>query len=89
LRTTGFIKRILGPKKVEKKEDKPATELTLRVIETQVVEMKEVFRGMSGNLEKIAKATDSLSKYFDYELKRLREMEAVESAPPTKGDLLY
>jgi hypothetical protein len=89
LKTTEFIKRVLGSKKVEKKEDRPATELTLRVIEAQIAQTKEILSGMSGNMEKIAKGMDSLSRYFELEIKRTKDMEEVESIAPSKADLLY
>lgn len=89
MKTTEFIKRVLGSKKVEKKEDRPATELTLRVIEAQIAQTKEILSGMSGNMEKIAKGMDSLSRYFELEIKRTKDMEEVESIAPSKADLLY
>jgi hypothetical protein len=89
LKTTEFIKRVLGSKKVEKKEDRPATELTLRVMEAQIAQTKEILSGMSGNMEKIAKGMDSLSRYFELEIKRTKDMEEVESIAPSKADLLY
>lgn len=89
MKTTEFIKRVLGSKKVEKKEDRPATELTLRVMEAQIAQTKEILSGMSGNMEKIAKGMDSLSRYFELEIKRTKDMEEVESIAPSKADLLY
>jgi hypothetical protein len=91
VKTTGFIKRILGTKKVEKNKDKAAmgAELTLRIIEVHVVEMMEIVTGMAANLEKIARGTDSLSKYFEMEIKALQKMEEVESKPPTEADYRY
>jgi hypothetical protein len=91
LKTIGFIKRILGTKKVKTIADPSAQriELELRIIEAQVGETKRILVGMSGSLDKIVKGMDSLSKYFELQIKRQAEMDEVESAPPSKADLLY
>jgi hypothetical protein len=55
LKTIGFIKRILGTKKVKTIADPSAQriELELRIIEAQVGETKRILVGMSGSLDKI------------------------------------
>jgi hypothetical protein len=89
LKTTGFFKRILGTKKVVKAEDKPATELTLRLIETQLFATKEILNGMAESLKKTAQGMDSLSRYFEFEIERSKKIAEFEDTPPTKADLEY
>lgn len=87
----GFIKRILGSKKVGKTKGKPAEgiELSVRIIEVQVSSMKQILVGMSGDIGKMVKGMDSLSRYFEYELERAKKMEEFESLPPGKDDDRY
>lgn len=86
----GFIKRIFGPKKIAVPVNRTgSTELTARLIEVHVVEIREILAGMAANLEKIVKGTDSLSRYFEMEIETLQKTEEVESKPPTEADYRY
>ena len=88
MKTTGFIKRIFGRKKVQV-VPAPATELTARLIEVHVVEIREILVGMAASLEKMVKGTNSLSRYFELQIKRQEEMDEITNIPPSKADFLY
>ena len=84
----GFFKKILLPKKAKKNLDKPAgnIETYLKMINFQIGETQKILLDISDKLEVQIVGMKPLQKYFDYELKRMREMEAEEKLPPGKHD---